>query len=297
MPPIIGHILNLSGIVLMTNSVAITLENFQQIIIEGSKTKLVFVDFWAQQIPESLELRDKLASALANHGDTMIFATVDCETQGQIAQQFGIQGLPTAILVKEGQPIDGFSGPQTDETINELLAKYLPKEQDLLLNHAIAMLAENKLSDASTAITQAYQLDNERADIKLVLADVYLQTGKVTEADTLLQTIKMIDQDSYYQSLMAKLELANQAAESPEIKALEQQFSNEPDNIDVQHQLAAQYSQVNRHEDALVILFRLVQKDGSDMVSKDLLLDVLKSLPDGDALANKFRRKLYTLMY
>ncbi len=297
MPPIIAHILNLSGIALMTNSVAITLENFQQIIIEGSKSKLVLVDFWAQQIPESLELRDKLASALANHGDTMIFATVDCETQGQIAQQFGIQGLPTAILVKEGQPLDGLSGPQTDESINELLAKYLPKEQDLLLNHAIAMLAENKLNDASTAITQAYQLDNERADIKLVLVDVYLQTGKVTAADTILQTIKMIDQDSYYQSLMAKLELASQAADSPEIKALEQQLNNEPDNIDVQHKLAAQYSQVNRHEDALVILFRLVQKDGSDMVSKDLLLDVLKSLPDGDALANKFRRKLYTLMY
>jgi putative thioredoxin len=281
----------------MTNSVVITLENFQQIIIEESKNKLILVNFWAQQIPESVELRDKLASALAKHGDTMIFATVDCETQGQIAQQFGIQGLPTAILVKEGQPLDGLSGPQTGETINELLAKYLPKEQDILLNHAIAMLAENKFNDASIAITQAYQLDNERADIKLVLADVYIQTGKVSDAEILLQTIKMIDQDSYYQSLMAKLELASQAADSPEIKALEQQLSNEPDNIDIQHQLAAQYSQVNRHEDALVLLFRLVQKDGSDMVSKDLLLDVLKSLPDGDALANKFRRKLYTLMY
>jgi putative thioredoxin len=281
----------------MTNSLAITLENFQQIVLEESKSKLVLVDFWAQQVPESLELRDKLASILANHGETIVFATVDCEAQGQIAQQFGIQGLPTAILVKDGQPLDGLSGPQTDETISEFFAKYLPKEQDILLNQAISFLADNNVSDAFKFITQAYQLDNERADIKLVLADVYIQTGKVSDAETLLQTIKMIDQDSYYLSLMAKLELANQAADSPEIQTLELQFSNEPDNVDVQHQLAAQYSQVNRHEDALAILFRLVQKDGSDMISKDLLLDVLKSLPDGDALANKYRRKLYTLMY
>lgn len=279
------------------NTVAITLENFQQVILEESKDKMVLVDFWAQQVPESVDLRDKLATALANHSETMIFATVDCETQGQIAQQFGIKGLPTAILVKDGQPLDGLSGPQTDETLNEFLAKYLPKEQDLLLNQAISLLAENNVNDAFKLILQAYQLDNERADIKLVLADVYIQTGKLPDAEALLQSIKMIDQDSHYQSVMAKLELANQAADSPEIKALEQQLENAPDNIDVQHQLAAQYSQVNRHEDALAILFKLVQKNGSDQISKDLLLDVLKLLPEGDALATKYRRKLYTLMY
>jgi len=281
----------------MTNSLAITLENFQQVILEQSKTQLVLVGFWAQTIPESVELRDKLAFALANHSDTILFATVDCESQGQIAQQFGIQGLPTAVLVQEGQPLDGLSGPQTDETISEFLSKYLPKEQDTLLAQAKNLLAENKVAEALPLISQAHQLDSERADIKLVLANVYIQTGKITEAEALLNSIKMIDQDSEYQSLKAKLELAMQAADSPEIQALEQELKNSPDNIELQHKLAAQYSQVNRHEDALAILFRLVQKDGSDITSKDLLLDVLKSLPDGDALASKYRRKLYTLMY
>lgn len=281
----------------MTNALAITLENFQQVIIEESKNQLVLVDFWAQQIPESVELRDKLTAALANHGDTILFATVDCETQGQIAQQFGIQGLPTAVLVKDGQPLDGLTGPQTDESINEFLAKYLPKQQDLLLVQAKDLLAEGNVAEAFPIISQAYQLDNERADIKLVLANVYIQTGKITEAESLLKSIKMIDQDSDYQSLMAKLELAMQAADSPEIQALEQQLLNEPDNVELQQKLAAQYSQVNRNEDALTILFRLVQKNGADIASKDLLLDVLKSLPDGDALASKYRRKLYTLMY
>jgi len=281
----------------MTNSLAITLENFQQVIIEESKNKLVLVDFWAQQIPESVELRDKLTRALANYSDTILFTTVDCETQGQIAQQFGIQGLPTVILVKDGQPLDGLTGPQTDETINEFLGKYLPKEQDVLLAQANELLAENKVAEAFPVITQAFQLDNERADIKLVLANVYIQTGKITEAEALLKSIKMVDQDSSYQSLMARLELATQAADSPEIQALEQQLESDPDNIELQQKLAAQYSQVNRNDEALAILFLLVQKDGADTASKDLLLDVLKSLPDGDALVSKYRRKLYTLMY
>jgi putative thioredoxin len=278
---------------------AITLENFQQIILDESKNKLVLVAFWAQQIPESVELRDKLAAKVAPFNEQIIIATVDCETQQQIAQQFGIQGLPTAVLVQDGQPIDGVSGPQTDETIATFLDKHLPKQEDVLLAKAQTALHDKNLSDAQEAITQAYQLDDQRADIKLVLIDVYIQTGKIAEAQSLIESIKMVDQDSYYQALLAKLDLANEAANSPEIQTLESELQKNPADINIQHQLASQYSQVNRYEEALKILFRLVQAGDTQTKdkSKELFLDVLKSLPDGDALANKYRRKLYTLLY
>ena len=278
---------------------AITLENFQQIVLEESKNKLVLVAFRAQQIPESVELKDKLSVKTAPFTDQILMATVDCETQQQIAQQFGIQGLPTAILVKDGQPLDGVSGPQTDETIATFLDKHLPKEEDILVAKAQSALAENNLNDAQKAILQAYQLDDQRADIKLLLIDVYIQTGKIQEAQALIDTIKLVDQDSYYKALLAKLELANEAANSPEIQTLEAEFASNPTDIDIQHQLASQYSQVNRYEDALKILFRLVQAGDEQTKdkSKTLFLDVLKALPDGDALATKYRRKLYTLLY
>ncbi len=282
---------------LNTHVVEITLENFQQIAIEESKNKLVLIDFWAEQIPESVELKDKLAFALAGKEDVMLLATVDCQTQQQIAQQFGLQSLPTAIILKDGQPIDGVSGPLTDEAIKTFLEKHLPKAEDDLLAQARQLIGENNINEAFAAISQAYQLDNSRADIKLTLAEVYIQTGKLTEAEELLATITMVDQDSHYQAVMAKLELANQAADSPEIQALETQLASDPDNVTLQQQLAAQYNQVNRNEEALAILFRLMQKDRSDAESKTLLLDILKALPDGDPLATKYRRKLYTLMY
>jgi len=277
--------------------IAITLENFQQIILEESKNKLVLVDFWAEQVPESVELRDKLAVRLNGKEEHVLLASVDCQTQQQIAQQFGIQGLPTAILVKDGQPLDGLSGPQSDQAIDEFLNKFLPKAEDTLLNQARELISQGDVNQAFSIISQAYQLDNERADIKLVLAEVYIHTGKISEAEALLATILMVDQDSEYQAVMAKLELASQAADSPEIQALETQLSNDEGNVELQQQLAAQYSQVNRHEEALTLLFRLVQKDGSDQKSKELLLDILKAMPDGDPLVTKFRRKLYTLMY
>jgi putative thioredoxin len=284
------------------NEVAIDLENFQQVVVEESKNKLVLVSFWAEQVPESIELKNKLAAKLSAFSEHVTLATVDCQTQGQIAQQFGIQGLPTAILIKDSQPLDGLSGPQDDNAINAFLDKHLPKPEDLLLTQATNALADNDLSSAKAAIIQAYQHNNERADIKLVLAEVYLQCGKNDDAKNLLDSILLVDQDSYYQTLIAKLELANQAADSPEIQALEAKLLQQPENITLSHQLAAQYNQVNRNEDALSLLFRLVQTRASDenidvAKSKELLLDILKSLTDGDPLANKYRRKLYTLLY
>ncbi|QDP00470.1 tetratricopeptide repeat protein [Thalassotalea sp. PS06] len=277
--------------------IQVTPENFQQLMFEDSKEKLVVVAFWADQIPESVQLRDALASSLAGKEQAIIFAGVDCQQQQQIAAQFGIQSLPTAIVVKDGQPIDGIAGPQTDETLNQFLDKHLPKPEDEMLRQGMDALQQQQPGDALNFLQQARNLDDQRADIALALIDCYIQLGKLDDADVLLATIKMVDQDSYYQSLVSKLELAREASQSPEITALEEKLTADPENIDIQRQLAAQYSQNNRQEEALEMLFKLLQKDMGDSESRKMLLDILTALPAGDALAGKYRRKLYTLMY
>lgn len=281
----------------MSNSVTINLQNFQQVVVETSKSKLVLIAFWADQVPESIELKNKLEAATANAGEYLVVGTVDCQAEQEITQQFGLQSLPTAIIIKDGQPLDGLAGPQTDEAIQTFLEKYLPKVEDALLEQAKEALLAKDTNTAYKTALEAYQLDQTRADIKLVLADASLAFGKVSQASDLLESITMVDQDSDYQKLIAKLELAEEAANSPELQTLEIAVKNDPENGELIQQLAAQYNSANRFEEALNLLFRRVQSTREDQKSKELLLDVLKSLPDGDPLATKFRRKLYTLLY
>jgi putative thioredoxin len=277
--------------------VAITADNFQQIIIEKSKEQLVLVDFFAEQIPESMQLKQMLEGIAQANPQAFLLATVDCQTEQMIAAQFGIQALPTLVLLKDAQPIDMLAGPQDELAIKAFLEKHLPKEEDKLYRQASDLLKNGQLNDAFTPALNAYQLDSERADIKLLLADIYLQLGKSSEAQPLLDAIKMVDQDSYYQSLMSKLELANAAAHSPELVALEQEFAADPQNTELKRKLAVQYSQANRQQEALDLLLESLKADLGDNDSKVLLLDILKTLPNGDPLAAKYRRKLYTLMY
>ena len=61
--------------------IAITLENFQQVVLDESKNKLVLVAFWANQIPESVELKDKLAAKVTPFVEQILMASVDCQTE------------------------------------------------------------------------------------------------------------------------------------------------------------------------------------------------------------------------
>ncbi|MDP5033226.1 MAG: tetratricopeptide repeat protein [Paraglaciecola sp.] len=281
----------------MNTSVDISLENFEQVILQDSQEKLVMIEFWAQGYAPSDEIAPVLASVARKYPDTLIHARVDCQAQPEIVQQFGVRGLPTVILVKEGQPVDGFAGPQGEAQIIELLNKHLPKAEDGLVAQAQELISAGNYQQAYTLAKQAYDLDSSRADIKLLLADCQIELGQVNQAKAMLATIGLVDQDALYKSIQGKIELAEQAAESPEIIALQQELANDPDNLDLKVRLAVQLHQANQIEEALDLALAVLMKDLNFGDAKKLTLDMINALPDGDPLKSKYRRKVYSLLY
>ena len=122
-------------------------------------------------------------------------------------------------------------------------------------------------------------------------------TGKLNEAQQLLSVVKMVDQDSRYHHALSALELAQAASQSPEIIALQQKLQQNPDDNEVKLQLAIQMNQNQRNEEALELLFGVLRQDMAFGDAKKRFLDILATLPDGDALSSTYRRKLYSLMY
>ena len=281
----------------MHNIIDITVENFQQVIINESQNKIVMVEFWADGYEPSQQLAPVLQTLAVSHSDAMLHARVDCQQQQEIAGQFGVQNLPTVILVKDGQPIDGFAGPQTEEQIRQLFEKHLPKPEDALYEQASALVTEGDYNQAYTLAKQANELNPQRADIKLLLADCQVEIGQIKQAKTLMDTIGLVDQDLLYKSILGKIELAEQAAESPEIKALQEQLAGEPDNLELKVQLAVQLQQANQIEEALALILSVLLKDLNFGEAKKLTLDMINALPDGDPLKSKYRRKVYSLLY
>lgn len=287
----------------MENILDLTKDNIQQ-VVDASMQQLVMLVFWAEPQAQSVAMVQTLEQIAAQNAGRFVLAKVNCETELEIANYFRIQALPTTLLLDKGQPVDGFAGVQEASQINAMLEKHLPPLWKLQLEQAKALLALSQVSsdDLATAVVllkEAYNTSNHVAEVSLVLADVYLMQGELAQAQILLEQVGLADQDGYYHSLKAKLTLALDAADTPEIRDLQQKFEQEPQNLDLLLELSKALHSAHRDEEALLHLFTVLTKDltaGNGSV-KQVFMEILTALGQGNNLANQYRRKLYTLLY
>ena len=273
--------------------------NAQQLLIEESARRLVMVDFWAEWCSHCKTLTPLLEKLASEYNGQFLLAKVNADEQQMIASQLGVRSLPTVIIFKDGQPIDGFTGAQSESEIKVLLDKYLPKPWEADLQQGKELLTQGDAAGALPILRQAHADAENHPPVILSLSECLLELNRLEEAESLLGQIKMADQDEYFKTLVARLELQQESAKSPEIDALEQQLATSPDDLHLQLQLAVQYNQNNLHAEALETLLSILQKDleFEEGEAKKFFLDMLATLGKGDPLAIKYQRKYYTLLY
>lgn len=276
--------------------VDVSLSNARE-VLDASMQKLVLFQFWSARSEGCKQLSPVLERIVQQYPQQLLLARVDCDKEQDLAMQFGVQSLPTVMFIKQGRPVDGFAGVETEQAIRAKLAAYLPKPEDELLAKAEPLLAAQDYAAAYPLLKDALALAPERTDIKLWLADTAIGLGQLTQAEAMLAEIKLAQQDALYKSVLAKLQLAKEAADTPEIQALEAALAAAPDNNELKEKLAVQYQAVQRSEEALALLFTVLQQDLNFGGSKKLFLDILAALPKGDSVASQYRRKLYSLLY
>jgi putative thioredoxin len=273
-------------------------QNLRQ-IIEQSVQQPILIHFWAPMSPESTDIIPELQTLAQKYQGAFTLALLNCEQEQAIAGQFGVQSLPTIALFSNGQPIDGLGGPQNIEAITAMLSKHLPSQDELTLKEAIEKLHNGEHAQALALIESLPEELQVRGDVKLTMTDCLLETQQFESAKALLAHIPLEYQDNYYKGLVAKLELHEQAADSPEIQSLESLFEQNSTDANIANELALQYHQVARSEEALDLLWSFLVKDLNvcDGDLKKSFMDILSALGQGNSMAAKYRRQFYSLLY
>jgi len=101
----------------------LTDENFEKEI--SNTQKPVLVDFFASWCPPCSILTPILENLEKEYGGEVVFVKVNVDIAPQTSQKFGINPIPTVILLKDGKPIDGFVGLRPEPAIKEWLEKYV----------------------------------------------------------------------------------------------------------------------------------------------------------------------------
>jgi putative thioredoxin len=99
------------------SAIEVTEANFEADVIAKSNQVPVVVLLWTPRSPSSVQLGDMLAALAADDGGTWSLTTVNVDVVPQVAQAFGVQGVPTVVAVAAGQPLSSFQGSQPPEQL------------------------------------------------------------------------------------------------------------------------------------------------------------------------------------
>jgi putative thioredoxin len=124
------------------------------------------------------------------YGGRFKLVKIDSDQEQQLAADFGIKSIPTCVLLKNGQPVDGFMGAVPEGKLREFLDKHVPGENEVLakaeVEEAEALLESGDLETAQAKLMQALEANPDNDDARFDLVKLLISMGQLKTASTVL---------------------------------------------------------------------------------------------------------------
>ena len=290
-----------------TFKVVATTDNFMQEVVEASARQPVLVDFWAPWCGPCKTLMPMLDRIADDYAGRFRLAKLNTDENQQLAGQFGIRSIPTAMLFKDGQVVDQFIGVQPEAEIRAMLDKHVGSDTSGVeapavrpLDQARELSARGQTSEAleliDAALTEAPEdtaLLGERATILLLERDT-------SGARETLDRIATLDADfGLLRPLRAQLAFTESAVAHPDAGALRRALEADPKDHVARNALAAHHALAGDFATALSEWLDLMRRDrsfGDDIARKSMTM-VFDLLGENDELVSSYRRKMASLLH
>jgi len=277
--------------------------NFEADVLQASLQTPVLVDFWAAWCAPCRTLGPILENVVASYNGGLKLAKVDTDAQMQLAAAFGIRSLPTVVLVKDGQVVDGFMGALPESAIREFLGRHVtPVEATDAADSTPAAPAPAPVETPEQTIARLQQeiaTAPDKAELKLDLAFAYMRAGLADAAATELDALPAnLAADAKAKRLRSQLEFARALKDAPDLATLRERIARNPDDHAARDLLGVRLlidgDAAAALEEFLHILAR--QRDWNDGQAKKRLIAAFSVLDDDD-LVGTYRRRMASLLF
>ena len=106
-----------------TNTFNTTDGTFEQDVLKSDTP--VLVDFWAEWCGPCRALAPKLDEIASQYQGKLKVYKVDIDSNQETPSNFGVRGVPTLILFKNGQQVEQIVGNHPKEAIEAVVKKHL----------------------------------------------------------------------------------------------------------------------------------------------------------------------------
>ncbi|WGD29031.1 thioredoxin [Ancylobacter sp. WKF20] len=282
----------------------VTTRSFMKDVVEESRTRPVLVDFWAPWCGPCRQLTPIIEKVVRAAKGKVRLAKMNTDEHPAVAQQLGIQSLPTVYAFVNGQPVDGFMGAQPETQIKALVDRLVQGAgggdiADVLAS-AEAALAEGDLVGAAEIF--AAVLAEEPANLKALagLAKTQLTAGNLDQAKaTLALAPETAANDSGLAAVRAAIELEEAAAALGDVRELEAKVAANPLDHQARFDLAVALNARGKREEAADHLLSIVRKDRTwnDDGARKQLVQFFEAWGPTDEHTIAGRRRLSSILF
>lgn len=274
-------------------------DNFQQVVIEGSRTVPVVIDFWAPWCGPCKVLKPILEKLAEEYGGKFILAKVNSDENPDLAAQFGVRGIPNVKAVYNGAVVDEFTGALPEGAVREFIDRILPSPADELRAQAATLRASGDLEGALRTLGEASQLDDRNEKIRLDAAEILVELERFEDAKPLLDSLSPVTlMDDRPRALLAKVNFALAGHSGADEATLRERIAAQPEDMESRLQLAELLVSAGRHAEGMDELLDMIRRDRNwnDEAARKTLLSVFSVLGN-HPLVGEYRRKLTAALY
>ena len=282
-----------------------TTQTFMQDVVEASRDVPVLVDFWAPWCGPCKQLAPILEKAVAATKGAVKLVKMNIDEHPEIAGQLGIRSIPAVIAFRQGQPMDGFVGAQTESQIKTFLERVAGPVDDggvaELLAEAAALHEAGQYDQAMMAYSQILQqVDPENVDAIAGLGMVSLSAGNVEQAKDLFSQIPdAMRGEAPIEALGKAIALADQAAALGGAADLRAKVEADPDDHQARLDLAVALAGEGDRAGAVAELVEILRRDRTwnEGAAQKELMTFFEAWGPKDAATVAGRRKMASILF
>ena len=98
-----------------------TTENFEE-VVKKEANKAVLVDFWAEWCGPCKALGPKLDELASENAENLKVVKVNVDNHPDLAQNYGVRGIPALFLFKNGEVINQTAGNKSKEELQNFVS-------------------------------------------------------------------------------------------------------------------------------------------------------------------------------
>lgn len=101
----------------------VTADSFKECVLDSNKP--VLLDFWASWCGPCKAIAPIIAEIAEAYADKITVAKLNVDEDGSVAAEYGVRGIPTLLLFKQGEVLGSMVGAATKEKVEEFLSQHI----------------------------------------------------------------------------------------------------------------------------------------------------------------------------